>query len=120
MRSSFTRPESSWKAAAIVGLVQSRITPTLKVGSSRSCCSRLLQSCCNKYLEFFTSWQWGNHRRLIGLVQLGYSTQLHSAIPSTNDDCGAPSAEGDEEEIAEAASTIAGRWKENGLLLGYE
>ena len=42
----------------------------------------LLQSCYNKYLEFFISWQWGDHRRPIGLFQLGYSTQLHSAIPS--------------------------------------
>src|SRR5438093_3012825 len=91
MRSSFTRAESSWKVAAIVGFIQSRITPTLKVAPSRSSCSRLLQCCYNKYLSFR---QWGKHSKLgysihpcvlgippmrLGLFHpcvLGYSTQL--------------------------------------------
>src|SRR6266571_1881375 len=111
MRSSFTRAESSWKVAAIVGFIQSSITPTLKVAPSRSSCSRF--GCYNLVTTNILSFLFRGNG-VIHLFQLGYSTQLHSAIPSTNDDCGAPSAEGDE-EIAEAASTIAGRWKENGL-----
>src|SRR5436309_14739984 len=76
MRSSFTRPESSWKAAAIVGLIQSRITATLKVAPCSlslvlpavvTSCSRLLQCCYNKYLSFLLH---GNG--VIPVVQLGY------------------------------------------------
>src|SRR5438552_18483665 len=69
MRSSFTRAESSWKVAAIVGFIQSRIAPTLKVAPSRSSCSRLLQCCYNKYLSFR---QWGKHSKL------GYS--IHPCV----------------------------------------
>ena len=68
-------------AAAIVGFVQSRITPTLKVPPCRSARSLLLQCCYNNITsKFLTCWQWGNHLSSIGLVQLVYSIQLHSAF----------------------------------------
>src|SRR5437667_8631177 len=41
----------------------------------------LLQSCYNKYLEFFISWQWGHQRSPIGLLQLDYSTYSNWVIP---------------------------------------
>ena len=70
MRSSFTRAESSWKVAAIVGFIQSSITPTLKVAPSRSSCSRF--GCYNLVTTNILSFLFrGNGVTTVG--QLAYS-----------------------------------------------